>query len=204
MEKTNINYPMSNNNLNNEYMQENELNQNYDDEQDDLDELHDQEYQHNQNDNNKNYNNKNIKNKTNHEELKKFSGSNYQLGGYSECVFCAQYFPSDMKIGDSCGHCWAFCFNAQLDLKNFTYDGPHTLDEVKKFLTKTFLLHPKNCNNKECIYNKINQYHKDKTLNNEIALILGLEIKNEEKKLSNIKNKKRNVNINFKLSSISI
>jgi hypothetical protein len=193
---------MSHNNLNNEYIQENELNQNYDDEEEDDQEYQDYKY----NNNYKNFKKKNQQknNVINLEELKKFIGSNYQFGGYSECVFCAKYFPSDMKIGDCCGHCWAFCFNAQLDLKNFTYDGPHTVDEVKKFLNKTFSLHPKDCNNKECIYNKINQYHKDKTLNNEIALILGLEIKNEEQKLSNIKNKRRNVNINFKLSSISI
>ena len=184
-----LNDQINQNNLNNLNIQNNQLNQDNFDNQD----------------NYKKSKKKNQENNViNQEEFKKFVGSNYQKGGYSECVFCAQYFPSDMKIGDCCGHCWAFCFNAQLDIKNFTYDGPHTMDEVKKFLNKTFNLHPKSCNNKECIYNKISQYHKDKTLNNELANMLGLEIKKEEKKLSNIINKRRDVNINFKLSSISI
>lgn len=140
----------------------------------------------------------------NQENFKKFIGFNYQKLGYSECGFCSLYFPAEMKIGDSCGHCWAFCFNSNINLKNLTYDGPHTLEEVKNFLAKTFILHPKSCTNKECIYNQINQHHKDKTLNNELSLILGFEIKNDEKKMLNITCKKRDVNIDFKLSSISI
>ncbi len=189
-------YPMLNfdNNLNEQIINQNNINQN------------------NINQNNINQNNislsNNVQNKNtqnfNQEEFKKFVGSNYAKAGYTECVFCSLYFPAEMKIGDSCGHCWAFCFGSHFNVKNLSYDGPHTLDQVKNYLKKTFNLHPKSCTNKDCIYNNITQHYKDKTLNNELALMLGFETKNEEKKVSNIVNKKRDININFKLSSISI
>ncbi len=161
--------------------------------------------QNNINQENINQNNQYNQKKNNMEEFKKFVGISYPKNGHTECSFCGLYFLNEMKIGDSCGHCWAFCFNTQLNLQTFKYDGPHTTDEVKNYLKKTFSLHPKNCANSECIYHKINQFHKEKKLDNELATILGLEIKSsDEKKKSSIVTKKRDLNINFKLSSISI
>jgi hypothetical protein len=189
------------NNNNNEELINNINNQIY---------INDQNNQINQNNSNNpnNPNNPNNKNFINTEQFKKFVGSNVYKNGYNECAFCGLYFPVEMQIGDSCGHCWAFCFSNNFDLTNCKYDGPHTLDQIKNYLKKTFVLHPKGCNNKECIYNKINDLYKQKKLNNELALLLGFDTNdkgksNQEQRISNV-NKKREVNINYKLSKISI
>lgn len=149
----------------------------------------------------------NNQNNFNNEQFKKFIGTNMPKNGYDECGFCGLFFPHDMKMGECCGHCWAFCFSSQFDLINCKYDGLHTVDQIKNYLKKTFTLHPKSCNNKECIYNKINELFKQKKLSNEISLLLGFNTINtnssSEQRISNV-NKKRDITINYKLSKISI
>jgi hypothetical protein len=154
----------------------------------------------NQNNQNNQINNQNI-----------FGGHNYNKNGCTECLYCGKFFGNEYIIDGTCAHCWGFCFCGNFDLEKFTYNGDQQFNVVKNYLSKTNNFHPKSCNSMDCIYYKINKFNMDKKLNRELGEYLGimepLVIKKEENKVvgTNISfNKKRNVKINFKLSSISI
>lgn len=142
-----------------------------------------------------------------------FTGYNFNKNGCSECIYCGKYFSNDYKIDGTCSHCWGFCFSSNFDLEKCTFNGPQTLESVKNYLKKTLLHHPKTCSSVDCIYWKINKFNNDKKLNRELGEFLGIMEPLPENKNENINNKsngysfinkKRNVKINFKLSSVSI
>ena len=155
-------------------------------------------------------NQKNVDKAKLEEDYKNFMGSNVPKPNHSECGFCGKYFIKDMLVELSCPHCWGFCFCGNFDLEKFTFNGPQEFGLVKNYLKKTYNFHPKSCNSMDCIYFKINKFNTDKKLNRELGEFLGimepLPVKKDENKVgANVTlNKKRNVKINFKLSSISI
>ncbi len=144
-------------------------------------------------------------NKNTDELFKKFVGQNFPKNNYLECAYCAKYFSKDFLLDGCCAHCWGFCFSSNFDPVTFKYTGNHSNDELKKFLKNTFDGHPKSCNNSDCIYYNIQKCNKEKKINKELGVLLGLiEDKpvEDKPKTNNIYTKKRDLNINFSTSVI--
>ncbi len=142
------------------------------------------------------------------EEFKKFVGSMNIKNGYTECMLCSKYFPKEYKFNETCAHCWAFCFCDQFNVEKLIWKGDGSLDKVKDFIKNTWKVHPKSCTINDCIYNKITKLRQEGKLDKDFSKYIGMEIENpitnsNKLKFTNISNK-RDVNINFKLSSISI
>ncbi len=159
--------------------------------------------------NNQNNMNNNQNNQQNVQNV--FGGYNFNKNGCAECLYCGKYFGNEYIIDGTCGHCWGFCFCSNFDLEKFTYNGPQPFETIKNYLKLTHNFHPKSCNSMDCIYFKINKFNTDKKLSRELGEYLGimepLVIKKEDNSKTNgitTYTKKRNVKINFKLSSISI
>jgi len=135
-----------------------------------------------------------------------FIGINYFKKEHDECIFCGKYFIKDILFEKACPHCWGFCFSSQIDLEKFTYNGTIPSDNLKNFIKKTWLIHPKTCLNNECVYFKINKLFNENKLNNKIKELLELiEVDKQEKSKSyNLNYKKRDVSINYTTSSISV
>lgn len=145
------------------------------------------------------------------DKKKEFEGSINSKNNWLLCMYCDKYHPNSMHLPqvNYCGHCWGWLNSDQLKLKDGTYFGPNTIDEVKNFLKLTYPLHPVSCVNNECIYNKIKKMATDKTLHWDFCVELGF-VKETEKNNTNpekkeYKLKKRSyTRINYKTSSISI
>jgi len=168
-------------------------------------------------DNNKNNSaHKNIPN----EKIIEFIGSVNGKAGWIKCLYCERFHPNSMHLTgmDYCGHCWGFLNNIQLDLEKGIYTGPNPISEIKNYLKDTFKLHdPTKCTTKECLYNKIIDFEKNKKLHIDFCIELGF-VKKEEilikennltsqnsKYSSNSKiSNKTNTRINYKLSHITI
>jgi hypothetical protein len=158
------------------------------------------------NDLNKKYNKKTDDSKKTDDDNKKFNGTNILQNNHSECVYCGNYFIKEMKLNDSCCHCWAWCNGLLLDVINFTYSGFHNFNDVKKFLKYTYKYHPSSCKNNDCAYYKISKAYNENKLNKDLLVLLDLPNKNSDnvKKYTSILDDNRNISINFKLSSIKI
>src|SRR3990167_3269080 len=106
---------------------------------------------------------------------KEFEGSMDKKNNWKECIYCYKNHPISMHLPDTdyCGHCWGWLNSTQLKLSELEYTGPHTIDEIKNFLKLTYPLHPSNCTNVECIYNKIFLLEKEKKL--DMTLCIELE-----------------------------
>lgn len=147
-----------------------------------------------------------------YEKRREFEGSFNYKNNWIECFYCGKYHPESMHLPDIhyCGHCWGWLNAQQMNLIDCSYNGPNTIEEIKNFLKMTYPLHSSKCINTECIYNKIKEFGENKTLNIELCFNLGFIVKEEKKQKSSknyqykINKDKTYINIDYKLSSISI
>lgn len=136
---------------------------------------------------------------------KDFNGFDYLINNSKLCFYCNKYLYEDIFIKNCeyCIHCWAWLNYQQVDLENGKYSGDLDYQDLKTKLKNTYHLH-KNCNIKDCIYNKINDLSKNNKLHYEFCKLFNINIKeNTIKKVYKIK-KKRFLKINYNLSEISI
>lgn len=136
-----------------------------------------------------------------------FNGYNYScnLGNDKHCIYCNKYFYEDMFINNCeyCIHCWGWLNNQQINLKEGKYTGDLDYTDLKIKLKNTYKFH-KNCNNEDCIFNKIEKAIKDNTLHIEFCKLLNVNLEeNTIKKVYKINNRKK-LKINYNLSQISI
>ena len=146
------------------------------------------------------------------DKKKEFEGSNVPKANWIICIYCNKHHPISMHLPELtyCGHCWAWLNTDQLNLIDGKYTGTNTIDQVKNFLKVTYPLHATTCKLPECIYNKITLFAEKKKLHNDLCIELGFvkEVKEVKEKdiiqEYNIKKNKKNIKINYKLSSITI
>lgn len=141
-------------------------------------------------------------------KLLEFVGSNNATKGWLNCVYCAKYHPKTLHLSDLdyCAHCWGWLNYGQFNLNKGTYDGQgvHTWDEIKLFLNLTYELHPANCEAPDCIYKKIEELIHSKNLHPIFMNVLDIKEIIPIVKPSQISNRLSNINVDFKLSSITI
>lgn len=138
-----------------------------------------------------------------------FAGLDHYSNNYIECILCSNYYINKLTISHYCAHCWSFCFGHTIDLDECSSsDKFFTPKEISTLLKNTYKIHPNSCMNVDCIYNKIKKMENENKLSNRLKKILDLD-KNEFTQNSKISNsftiiKKRDINIDFNLSSINI
>jgi hypothetical protein len=159
-------------------------------------------------------------NSEHNKKVQEFVGTLNSKQGWNKCMYCDRYHPYTMHLPgiEYCGHCWAWLNSNQLDLEKYTYTGQNNITDVKKYLGLTFKLHdPTKCAVKECVYNKINAFKKEKKLHKNFCLELGFEVEPEPETVQMAEqthtksqksqfelNKKSSMRINYKQSYIII
>lgn len=115
-----------------------------------------------------------------------------------ECMYCEKYHHKDYFIPEMnyCIHCWAWLNSHEYDIEKGIYYGNISMIDIQKIIKKSYMVHGEsNCNNEECLLNKIKKYSEIKLLHPSLVELLEL---NKKPKLEtvyfNYKNKKLNVN----------
>jgi hypothetical protein len=131
---------------------------------------------------------------------------NCDKNSWINCMYCEKYHTKDYYVANMnyCIHCWAWLNSHEYDIQKGVYFGNASMEDIKKVIKKAYPIHLEtNCNNDECIFNKIKKHAEMKTLHNSLVELLEL---NKKPKLEafhfNYKNK--NLNVNFEESYIVI
>jgi hypothetical protein len=137
------------------------------------------------------------------DQVKNFFGNTVKTKDHKECSMCASFVLKDYFFKDTCAHCWAWLHSNKFNTQTGIYDGNLSYMSISDMLKKTYNLHNSTgtCKNSECIYNRINSDFKNNKLHKPLCVCLNLV---QEQKITISRIPKRNINIDYNKSVISI